>query len=58
MEVTYYVRSVYGADLLYPVSDDANLVCDLAKTQTLSPYTVETLKAYGVTTQEVFKPRG
>ena len=56
MEVTYYVRSVYGSDLSYPVSKDAHMICALANTKTLTPYAVELLEAYGVTTTEVIKP--
>lgn len=50
MHVTYYVRNVYGADLLYPASDTAQMLCEIAGTKTLTPATMATLKAHGVTT--------
>ena len=53
----YYIRSVYGTDLMYPANPASRLICDIAGTKTLSPYTIATLEAYGITTQEVLKPR-
>jgi hypothetical protein len=57
MEITYYINNVYGAELLYPASQDAHMVCRLSGRKTLTPDAIATLKAYGIDCQEVLRPR-
>jgi len=55
--ISYYIRSVYGTDLMYPANPDTRMICEIAGTKTLTQYTIATLEAYGITAQEVLKPR-
>jgi len=57
MEITYYISNVYGAELLYPVSKDAHMVCSLSGRKTLTPDVIGTLKRYGIGCEEVLRPR-
>jgi hypothetical protein len=41
------VKSVYGNDLIYPVSNNAILFAKIAGTKTLSPYVITTIKGLG-----------
>jgi len=56
MEVTYYVRNSHGMDLAWPESQDAHMLCDATGNKTLTVHVLKTLKAYGVTVTEIFKP--
>ena len=54
--VRYYVRENYGTEHYYPTTDDADMVCRLMGTKTLSPYGLKVLREYGHTVTETFKP--
>ena len=57
MDITYYIKDVYGAELWYPVSSDARMVCDLMGTVTLTEHAVTVLKDNNITPTQVFKPK-
>ena len=46
-KVIVEVKSVYGNDLIYPVSKNAKLFAKIAGTKTLSPYVISTIKGLG-----------
>ena len=57
MEITYYTKDSYGSELKYPVSRDARMVCELARTRTLTQFAINVVKRHGATLEEVLKPR-
>jgi len=57
MEITYYTKDSYGSELKYPVSRDARMVCELARTITLTQFAINVVTAHGATVEEVLKPR-
>ena len=46
-EVIVEVKSVYGNDLIYPVSENAKRFAKIAGTKTLSPYVISIIKGLG-----------
>ena len=57
MTITYYTKDVYGNELWYPVSRDAEMVCSLTETKTLTDWAIHICKRHGATFEEVLKPR-
>ena len=59
MNITYYAKEVYGNELRYPVSRDAEMVCSLTETKTLTDYAIHIVKRHypQATFEEVLKPR-
>lgn len=43
------VRTVYGRRVIYPVCNDAQAFCRLARTQSLTNEAIEAIKALGYT---------
>lgn len=41
------IKNVYGNELIYPVSREANLFAYIAGTKTLSPHDIERIKELG-----------
>jgi len=46
MNIEYRVKSNYGSDLWYPVSDDAKFICALCGTKTLTSAVIDIVKHY------------
>jgi putative lipoic acid-binding regulatory protein len=36
MNIEYRMKNVYGADLKYPVSQDAHMICELTNAKTIT----------------------
>ena len=57
MKITVEARDVYGTTKYYPICDRAKFFASMAKTKTLTLYTLEKIKALGyeieVKTKEV-----
>ena len=51
METTIIVqrKSVYGVDKIYPLSENAHIICDMLHQKTLTLQDVEQLKKLGYT---------
>jgi hypothetical protein len=49
MNITVKVKSVYGIDKVYPADIDSSLFAKLAGTTTLTPKSIEIIKALGYT---------
>jgi hypothetical protein len=47
--ITVKIRSVYGEDKVYPVSEEAKLFANIAGTKTLTDYTIAKIKQLGYT---------
>ena len=47
MDITVTIKSVYGNELMYPVSTDAWLMCNLAGTKTITDHMVKVVEAAG-----------
>lgn len=47
MKITVRIKNVYGADLIYPVCENAKLFAEIAGTATLGTKTIRQIKALG-----------
>lgn len=47
MQITVLIKSVYGNELIYPVSDNAKLLADLTGKKTLTKEALATIKKLG-----------
>lgn len=58
MQITYYVKNVYGNDRLYIADEEkAHAIALLTGSKTLSQQHIEGLQALGYTLTEVIAPR-
>tara|TARA_R110000744_G_scaffold246009_2_gene362618 strand:+ start:243 stop:437 length:195 start_codon:yes stop_codon:yes gene_type:complete len=55
-DVTVYRKNVFGNECLYPVSDMAQFMADIAGTKTLTLSMILKAKEAGLTVREVFDP--
>lgn len=53
MELTYFVRHVYGRPLLYPVNEPAHVLCEIAGKKTLDQSLLFQAARLGFKTTEV-----
>jgi hypothetical protein len=49
MEITVEIRNVYGNKTVYPVCNNARLLCDLAGTKTFTRRIMDIVKKLGYT---------
>lgn len=56
MNITYYVKTIYGEDRRYPVSEDAKMICALMGTKTLTISALTILHRYGYVNARVGEP--
>ena len=53
LDITVKSKNVYGNDLIYPVSKDAKMLCELAGTKTVTQQMIRLLYEKGYTITEV-----
>jgi hypothetical protein len=57
MEITYYIKDVWGQERLYPVSKDAVMICKLTGKKTLPEWAIDLVEANGATITKVLQPQ-
>lgn len=48
MNVTVKTTNIWGKETIYPLSQDACMICQLAKTKTFTEHMLRTLQKHGV----------
>ena len=56
MNITYYVKTIYGEDRRYPVSEDAKMLCALMGTKTLTTSALVILTQHGYRAKLILRP--
>ena len=47
MKIIVEIKNVYGKKMIYPICEDAKLLCELMKTKTIPIYDIEISKKIG-----------
>jgi len=58
LDIQYYIKTVWGNDLMYPKSKDAMMISDIYGTKTIQPYMIDIfINWLGGTATEVLPDR-